>query len=440
MGFLDEETLLGESHYNICGRKITKKAFLVFAFTAISVIAGTGQSVGLPMWIASFASPHGLATGVYFVVFFASAMFNVIFWPLSLYQWSTGGITKETVRYTFSRKHYKLMLIGFCDAMNGILTVYSSSNTRVPGALQPILLQSIIPFTLIFSRIILKKKYLKAQLGGAGLVIAGIVVSLIPTILAAAQGGRNTELQSGWWWPLILVVGAVPGVLMNVLEESVFEDEPTYNITLLVAFESLYQVITVAAFFWTDIIPGFGTSTSLPAFVSQVKAGFSCFFAPASLAIPHCKYSALLGFNFALMYCITYGCGSVLMKLASANYNGLVSAITNPLVVMFWIAFPAINLWAGGATYTALDIGCDLAAMPVMGLGIYLFRRFEPDGLTRRATSLGSAARRKSVTQALLGFEATTYDKEGAEERRKSRSASGYSGPGGHTSYGAAAV
>ena len=65
-----------------------------------------------------------------------------------------------------------------------------------------------------------------------------------------------------------LVVGTVPGVLMNILEEDVFEDEPTYNITLLIAFESLYQVLTVAAFFWTDIVPGFGTSSDLPAFLT----------------------------------------------------------------------------------------------------------------------------------------------------------------------------
>lgn len=100
-----------------------------------------------------------------------------------------GKINKETKDYTFSRKHYKLVLIGACDALNGvcvcsagfvvfcpgccslrttcfvagILTVFSSSNARVPGALQPILLQAIIPLTLIFSKIILKKKYVNGE-------------------------------------------------------------------------------------------------------------------------------------------------------------------------------------------------------------------------------------------------------------------------------------
>jgi len=82
------------------------------------------------------------------------------------------------------------------------------------------------------------------------------------------------------------------------------------------------------------------------------------------------------------------------MKLASANYNGLVSSITNPLVVFFWIAFPAANHWAGGASYTPEVIGCDFGAVPVMALGIYLFRRFEPDDMTQRSRSL--TARSKS--------------------------------------------
>ena len=85
-----------------------------------SVIAGVCQTVGLPLWIASFASANGQgATGAYFVVFFASCMFNVVFWPLVAYQHHQGRIGERTVAYTFSRKHYKLVLIGFCDAMNG---------------------------------------------------------------------------------------------------------------------------------------------------------------------------------------------------------------------------------------------------------------------------------------------------------------------------------
>ena len=57
----------------------------VLACTA-SVCGALGQTAGLPLFIASFASPKGLSTGVYFVVFFASCLFNVVFWPVVLFQ------------------------------------------------------------------------------------------------------------------------------------------------------------------------------------------------------------------------------------------------------------------------------------------------------------------------------------------------------------------
>lgn len=62
------------------------------------------------------------------------------------------------------------------------------------------------------------------QLCGGGLVIVGILVSLIPIIQSIATGNSKTQLQSGFYWPIILLVATVPGVLMNILEEDVFED------------------------------------------------------------------------------------------------------------------------------------------------------------------------------------------------------------------------
>ena len=114
--------------------------------------------------------------------------------------------------------------------------------------------------------------------------------------------------------------------------------------------------------------------------------------------------------------CLTSdACGSVLMKLASANYNGLVSSITNPLVVFFWIALPSVNKWAGGASYTTEVIACDFAAVPVMMLGIWMFRRFEEDKMTRRSRSLTQRSRSKDadVTQALLAFQEVDYSPRG---------------------------
>ena len=57
--------------------------------------------------------------------------------------------------------------------------------------------------TLTFSHFILGKRYVAKQIGGAALVILGILVSLFPVLYDLFSGTADTQLQSGWWWPLM---------------------------------------------------------------------------------------------------------------------------------------------------------------------------------------------------------------------------------------------
>lgn len=65
--------------------------------------------------------------------------------------------------------------------------------------------QSIIPLTLFFSKIILRKRYVLKQIVGAVLVVLGILISLLPVLIDLVTGRADTELESGWWWPLMYV-------------------------------------------------------------------------------------------------------------------------------------------------------------------------------------------------------------------------------------------
>jgi hypothetical protein len=86
-----------------------------FAIISAGLVFGMmGQQVGLPIFLGSF----GEITGPYFVVFFCSFLFNCFFWPICFYRMKKGIITDEMRSY---KKHYKLVLIGIFDALNGIL-------------------------------------------------------------------------------------------------------------------------------------------------------------------------------------------------------------------------------------------------------------------------------------------------------------------------------
>ena len=58
------------------------------------------------------------------------------------------------------------------------LVVFSSPGTRVPPDIQAILLQSSIPFTLLLSVFILKKRYKPLQIVGGVVVMGGIFLSM----------------------------------------------------------------------------------------------------------------------------------------------------------------------------------------------------------------------------------------------------------------------
>ena len=45
---------------------------------------------------------------------------------------------------------------------------------------------------------------------------------------------------------------------MNVIEEKSLKDTRSVNLFFLLFMASLYQVLTAASLFWTDIVPGFG--------------------------------------------------------------------------------------------------------------------------------------------------------------------------------------
>ena len=198
----------------------------------------------------------GLAAAA--VVWFCALLFNCLFWVLAAREWKLNRISPATYAYTFSRKHYNLVLIGLFNALNGIFVVYSSSATRVPTALQPILLQAVLPFTLVFSKPLLHKKwvlvatlppaphhclatpspvlpyftavvyvgavswgcrYSGRQLLGCLVVLLSILVFFVPTFVDLAQGKSSAHFESGWWWPMVLVLACLPAALMNIYEE-----------------------------------------------------------------------------------------------------------------------------------------------------------------------------------------------------------------------------
>lgn len=145
-------------------------------FAGAAVIGQVGQNVSLPLWISatdSFSNPNCSGYNenssntsappqmdAYFVLSSATISFVVIFGisllVVLLVQYLLNTFSTEK-RYSFITMHndvrfpqWQLMLIGFFDALNGILVVFASPPTRTAPFLQAILSNVSIPLIIVF--------------------------------------------------------------------------------------------------------------------------------------------------------------------------------------------------------------------------------------------------------------------------------------------------
>lgn len=150
------------------------KHFLIAAnvlFAAIAIFGQVGQNVTLPLWTSAATSSCQQGTGSpngsnssnhtnntggngsdgpsmdpFFILSSASFSFVVVFGILTLVSALFKSVTVNDLRFP----QWQLFLIGFFDALNGFLVVYSSPSARTAPFLQAILGNFLIPLTIIF--------------------------------------------------------------------------------------------------------------------------------------------------------------------------------------------------------------------------------------------------------------------------------------------------
>ena len=366
------------------GFTIGRKVYLSFTIVAVvlsilNVLAGSGQSIGLVLFLGSF---KGL-TGVYFVLFFCSLSFTIVFTLFALWF----GYKKQITASMLSIRWVKYMLIvGVFDALNGFLIVFSSHASRVPAALSSILIQSIIPFTFIFSKILLRKKYRLIHILAVGVVMVGIIFSLVPTFKRMGESPDSTHLAHGWYWPFVFIIGCLPAALMNIFQEKLQikytqkarenqERITRFSVMYFQAVESTFQFGTIALCFALDIVPGFGTSPDIDTFWTTFSNGFKCFFNDPSLAGGRCNYAGATGVLFIVSYLGTYITSTFLTDHVSANWLSILTSVSPLIATSFWFIFPSVNTWAGGDPMDGWDIGFSLGALPIIFIGMFFYHR-----------------------------------------------------------------
>eukprot|EP01095_Lingulamoeba_sp_RSL-Kostka_P000252 TRINITY_DN10386_c0_g1_i1.p1 TRINITY_DN10386_c0_g1~~TRINITY_DN10386_c0_g1_i1.p1 ORF type:complete len:540 (-),score=147.62 TRINITY_DN10386_c0_g1_i1:202-1821(-) len=278
-----------------------------------------------------------------FFIFWSGAVsFTPFFFVTLAYSWF---IKKEIGKLEFSVPQYKLFVIGMFTALNGVCIIYA--NPHVPGILQAILGPTVvtIPLGMIFSFLILKKKYHPTQLISVLIILIGLAIALYPQLFSGTDSSSSEEgsnpvgtTESGnvlinILWDFLFFFGSVPLVLYYIYEEKALIQYENLNLNWIIYWANLYQIITIIFLFPTDAIPGFGTTDFSHLFSHQYYA-FQCalgYDVPTDVCSDcNCSGATLSYILFVIGYVGNTFCALGVIKYGNATFSLIVQAIVLP--------------------------------------------------------------------------------------------------------------
>lgn len=107
--------------------------------------------------------------------------------------------------------------MGFLDNCGTFLTAMGAVYT--PGMYQPLLNQTLIPLTMLFTFLLLKARFHKYQIFGALLIVGGAITTVSPSLVAP-----NPSAQFKWYACLLYWSSNVPMACSLVYKELAFND------------------------------------------------------------------------------------------------------------------------------------------------------------------------------------------------------------------------
>ena len=171
---------------------------------------------------------------------------------LPVLQWGS-AITKEQTDIP----KYKFAIMGAYDSVAGIMQTFAVNFISNAGTIV-LVQQSAIPISMGISFVMLGAKYDLTQYIGAGIVLLGIVVVLIPQMCpdllgdtvsinaphvdAGVPAAMNTSSTSELVWILILVVSCVPMCLSSVYKEKAL-GEMEIDVVYLNGWVAVFQFL-----------------------------------------------------------------------------------------------------------------------------------------------------------------------------------------------------
>lgn len=264
---------------------------------------------------------------------------------------------------------FKFAIMGGLDSISGIMATFAV-NYITNASLIVLVQQSAIPISMLISRISLNARYTTSQYIGAGIVLSGIVVVLMPTFLSSTTSSSSSSGSSSEiLWLVILVISCVPMTLSSVYKEKAL-GEVDIDIMYLNGWVAVFQtLIAIPLCFPSASLTGL----SFAEIPGNLYGGFLCSFGINSITVANEKFqidncasaplfvSTYLGFNIVYNILII-----VILKYGSANILWMASTVIVPLSN---VAF-SLKITPGNKPLNQMDI----VGLVVIMIGLVVYR------------------------------------------------------------------
>lgn len=264
------------------------------------------------------------------------------------------------------------MIIGFLIGVNYMFI--STSNPHVGGPLQCVLQQIPLIFTVIFSALLLYKRYhLWAWLGALLVAIGSALAVFLPYITGQHHAADNVPTAS--WWTLAYAVGsmtmALVGPAMEVFLRPVgaHESRPPSSEPMLLMFSNMWLVV------WLLLFSPFFFLLNQPPFahvISNMKAAALCVFTGSGgLPSDNCSIAGFVIGGFVVVASLQLHAQAIVSSADSAAWA---------MVLMALAPFAADGIFAMrplmGSYYESASL-FELVGLAVCLVGTVVFVIFE---------------------------------------------------------------
>ncbi|CAM9849302.1 unnamed protein product [Pylaiella littoralis] len=236
---------------------------------------------------------------------------------------------------------FKFAVMGLLDSVAGIMGVFAVNYIN-NAAMIVLLQQAAIPISMSISKAFLGATYTVSQYIGATVVIAGIIVTLIPTFFGHPTGGDDADAVTQIVWSGVQVLSCIPMCLSSVYKEKALGDDDM-DVIYLNGWVAVFQFLASLLF---AVPSAYAMGLPVAELPRNTYEGYRCFMGqnsqfgdmasmavtmPGSVPPDHCETAPLfvsIYLCFNLVYNVVL---IVILKYGSANVLFLASTVMVPI-------------------------------------------------------------------------------------------------------------